>query len=86
MQKILLLPKFVKLLKIKEKLLHGKILILYYSLPGISVKRGLLGDNVVYGFISCGDSDDYADVSVDCDDKTFIWSIIRLIGTTSCPI
>ena len=81
-----MLPKFVKLLKIKEKLLHGKILILYYSLSVISVKRGLLGDNVVYGFISCGDSDDDADVSADCVDKTFIWFIIRLIGTTSCPI
>lgn len=74
-----MLPKFVKLLKIKEKLLHGKILILYYSLSDISVKRGLLGDNVVYGFISCGDSDDDADVSADCVDKTFIWFIIRLL-------
>lgn len=74
-----MLPKFVKLLKIKEKLLHGKILILYYSLSVISVKRGLLGDNVVYGFISCGDSDDDADVSADCVDKTFIWFIIRLL-------
>ena len=74
-----MLPKFVKLLKIKEKLLHRKILILYYSLSVISVKRGLLGDNVVYGFISCGDSDDDADVSADCVDKTFIWFIIRLL-------
>ena len=81
-----MLPKFVKSLKVKEKLLHGKILILCYSLSGISVKRGLLGDSVVYAFISCGDSDDDADVSADCVDKTFIWFIIRLIGTTSCPI
>lgn len=44
------------------------------------------GDKVLYGFVSCGDADDNADVKAGGVEKTFVWFIIRLVGTRSWSI